>query len=70
VIGQCDAVGLTVEQSGKDQPSSRAKRGRNRGREVDQRPGKDIRDDQVIGCARPQSKVRQSRRDCQLDLAA
>ena len=56
-IGGRDSFGLTVEKAGEDHRSAVGQRRRKAGGEVDQRPGKDIGDQQVEGFQTRQQRV-------------
>ena len=59
-----------VEQAGEDQPAAGRERARHRRRELDQRPGEDVGDDEVVGRPRLQPPVRRAGRHRQLETAA
>ena len=59
-----------VEQAGKHQPAARRQRAGQSGGEVDQRPGEDVGDEQIVGRARLEPEMVEPRRDDQLELAA
>ena len=62
-IGRSDPTGLVIEKAGEDQPSARSEGGGDRRRELDQRTGEDVGDDEVVGGFRLETFMIEARRD-------
>ena len=69
-IGRGDRSGLVVEQAGEDQPAARRQRARQRRRQIDQRAGKDVGDEEVVGRAVLETGMVHAGGHGQLELAA